>query len=146
MDTPNNETFLNEPEPIEEKKRATDFCLSTSLEFLLNKKVYKKITGGGKSLQTIRENEERKIFMKKYGRQLVELFTKLLNDGENVTISQEIHGIFETFVDKAVRYFIRKDEMENDRDDDEDAAIFMESSHHGNEMSNWGDDIVLDDS
>jgi hypothetical protein len=108
----------------EEQKEAHDFCLSTSLEFLLNKKVYKKIMDNGNCLQTKRENEERKHYIVKYNSELLQLFTSLLNDPENVIVSQEIHNIFESFVDKSVKYFIRTNEMLNktkyDDDDDPD--------------------------
>lgn len=64
----------------EELKNANNFCFSTSIEFLLNKNVYKKIINNGNCLQTIRENDERKQYMIKYKIEIKELFIKLLND------------------------------------------------------------------
>jgi hypothetical protein len=98
-----------------------------SLEFLLNKKMYKKIIGTT-SLQTERENEERKQYMIKYNAEIVKLFGQLLNNREKVKVSHEIHEIFDSFIDKSVSYFIRTQKMlnpqtrfgEDDDDDEED--------------------------
>ena len=107
------------------EKEANDFCFSTSLEFLLNKSIYKKINNNAISYQTIKENEERKKYMQKYNSELLELFSGLLNEPDNVIVSQEIHSIFESFVDKSVKYFIRTNQMLNPKsfseiDDDDD--------------------------
>jgi hypothetical protein len=99
-----------------------------SLEFLLNKKVYKKLIGTN-SLQTERENEERKENMIKFRSEILTLFTNMLDNRDNVNVSQEIHSIFDSFIDKSVNYFIRTQKMldmaaasneDEDEDDDED--------------------------
>jgi len=140
-----------------------------SLEFLLNKKVYKKLIGTN-SLQTERENDERKEYIIKYHSEILTLFTKMLDDRDNVNVSQEIHGIFDSFIDKCVSYFIRTQKMleqsatTNNEEDDEDedekkpkkthtfaafnkhiygmSAMFPSQKKHN--PSNFGDDITFD--
>jgi hypothetical protein len=93
--------------------------------------------------QTIRENEERKQYLIKYNDELIQLFTDLLNDHDkNVIISHEIHCIFNSFVDKSVKYFIRNNEMKNpisykeaeddDDDDDDDDDVDVDDDDNNN--------------
>jgi hypothetical protein len=82
-------------------------------------------------LQTERENEERKEYIIQYRTEILTLFTNMLDNPENVNVSQEIHGVFESFIDKSVNYFIRTQKMldpdtkfeeeDEDTDDDMDA-------------------------
>ena len=142
-----------------------------SLEFLLNKKMYKKIIGT-MSLQTERENEERQQYMVTYRTEIMRLFEQMLNDRERVKVGQEIHELFDSFIDKAVSYFIRTQKMLNPRtqfgdddddDDDDDEAVdetdtnnkkntnaFNKHIYGGSSInfqkkkqSNFGDDIEL---
>jgi hypothetical protein len=140
---------------------AKQFSISTSLEFLLNKKLHKKILGNSvKSLQTVRENEERLQYMVKYKTDLLKLFGDMLENPDKTMISQEIRNIFESFVDKSVKYFIRTDQMLNpvDYEKDEDDQYEDESPKSSKKMpnkkrwsgckegnSNWGDNISLID-
>jgi DNA-directed RNA polymerase delta subunit len=119
----------------EESRREIDHL---SLEFLINKKLYKKIIGNNSSCpQTLRENEERKQYMVKYKTRILELFTKLLNDGDNVTISQEIRGIFDSFIDKSVNYFIRTQQMLQPTNNN--------NKHHNKRHNKYDDDDDVDD-
>jgi hypothetical protein len=138
-DTRTNTKVLNEP-PIthppftktaEETRREID---KLSLEFLLNKKLYKKVIGNsGVCAQSARETEERRQYIIKYRGELLKLFNGLLDDnsygsGSDVNVSHEIQHIFGSFVDKSVNYFIRMKQMlnpvdyEKDEDDDDDDA------------------------
>jgi hypothetical protein len=124
--------------------------------------MYKKIVGNNNNCyQTIRENEERTQYMKTYKNELLLMFNDLLNGNENVIIPQEIHNIFETFIDKSVKHIIRKkqllnpikyeedDDDDDDDDDDEDQEPQKSKSttkykNRDNISSNWGEDIILD--
>jgi cobalamin biosynthesis protein CobT len=135
----NNDVPLNKPPPFiksaEESRREIDHL---SLEFLINKKLYKKIIGNNSSCpQTLRENEERKQYMVKYKTRILELFTKLLNDGDNVTISQEIRGIFDSFIDKSVNYFIRTQQMLQPTNNN--------NKHHNKRHNKYDEDDVDDE-
>jgi hypothetical protein len=94
----------------------------------------------------------------------MKLFGDMLESPDTVIISQEIQNIFESFVDKSVKYFIRtnqmmnpvdyeKDEDDQYEDEDEEAekkptkrpSMQKKWSNSKVVHSNWGDNISLMD-
>jgi len=137
---------LNNTSPFAEPRSQAD---KISLEFLLNKKVYKKIMASkGECPQIVREREDRLRNKQIYRDDILKLFNQLMIDSENTTISQEIHNIFDNFIDKSVSYFSRMERIANPIDyekdeDDEDEPVKQRKSKVGH--SNWGDSIIMDD-